>query len=117
MKKLNPKHLREKLQKFECARCNNCCKQAGFVYLKEGEAEKIAEFLKLDIYEFTNRYCDIQERQNLVLKKLPDEACIFLTEEGCSVNPAKPEQCRDFPIKWRTAKSLSYCEGMKKLLA
>ncbi len=104
------------LEAFECQRCNACCRQPGFVYLKEGEAEQIAGFLKLDVYTFTDRYCEVQERQHLVLKKESDEACIFLTGGGCSVHAVKPVQCRDFPKKWRTPRSFEYCEGLKKLV-
>ena len=103
------------LESFECKKCNECCRQPGYVYLSEEEAEAAARFLKKDIYEFVNQFCDLLDRRQLVLKKLEDEACIFLTKEGCRVHPAKPRQCRDFPVKWRTVKSLSYCEGLKKL--
>lgn len=112
---MNPAVIEEKLKQFKCARCNECCRQPGFVYLEEGEAERISEFLKLDAYKFTNQFCNIQDRRKLVLKKLSDESCVFLTEQGCSVHSVKPKQCRDFPISWRTEKSFTYCEGMKKL--
>ncbi len=106
----------KRLTAFECRRCNACCRQPGFVYLEEGEAERLARFLNQDVYEFTDRFCEIRDRKRLVLKKLPDEACIFLTPEGCAVHPEKPGQCRDFPVKWRTPASLQYCEGLKTLI-
>ena len=106
----------EMLENFECQRCNECCRQAGFVYLETEEAEKIAAFVKLDVYEFTKRYCEVLDRHWLTLKKDTGETCIFLTETGCSVHPAKPAQCKDFPVKWRTVKSLEYCLGLKELI-
>ena len=75
----------------------------------------MASFLGQDIYNFVNERCDLLDRRQLVLKKLEDEACIFLGEKGCSVHSVKPGQCRDFPIRWRTVKSLSYCGGLKRL--
>ena len=107
--------MEEKLKQFECQRCNECCRQPGFVYLENGEAERIAQFLNLDIYEFTNRCCAIQDRRKLVLKKMADESCIFLTNSGCSIHEVKPKQCVDFPVNWRTERSFSYCKGLKKL--
>ena len=107
--------LEEKLKYFKCQRCNECCKQSGFVYLEAGEADQIAGFLKLDVYQFSEKFCDLQDKQKLILKKNLDESCIFLTPEGCSIHPQKPKQCRDFPVSWRTAKSLDYCAGLKLL--
>jgi hypothetical protein len=107
-------HLEKRLEKFECQRCNECCRQPGFVYLREGEGERIAAFLSMEVRDFTEKYCEIEERRWLVLKKFPDEACIFLTPEGCSVHPVKPVQCEGFPRKWRTAASFQYCQGLLK---
>ncbi len=97
---------------FKCHQCGECCRQAGFVYLKSGEAEKISEALGLNAYEFNARFCDLQGRQRLVLKKNADERCVFLTPEGCSIYLARPQQCRDFPVLWRTQRSEAYCQGL-----
>ncbi len=105
----------EKLKQFRCQQCNECCRQAGFVYLGPGEAERIAGFLGLDVYEFNEKFTSLQDRQKLILKKNPDESCVFLTDQGCSIHAVKPKQCLDFPVSWRTAKSLDYCAGLKLL--
>lgn len=63
---------------FQCRRCNECCRRPGYVYLKDGEAEKIAEYLKMQLYDFTDQHCEVIDRRRSVLKKLPDETCIFL---------------------------------------
>lgn len=102
-------------EQFGCRRCNECCRQPGFVYLAAGEAEAIASFLKTDLYDFTDRCCEVVDRRRLVLKKHADETCIFLEAGGCSIHPAKPVQCREFPFRWRTERSFEYCEGLKRL--
>lgn len=102
-------------EKFECQRCNECCRKPGYVYLKEGEAERIAEYLKLPIYDFTDQYCDVIDRRRLVLKKQPDEVCIFLDDNGCQVHAVKPEQCREFPYRWHTPASWNYCAGLRDM--
>ncbi len=112
---MTPAEIDRKLNDFVCLRCNECCRQPGFVYLKQGEAEVIAEYLKISVYDFTDQYCDLQDKQKLTLKKGAAETCVFLTAEGCSVHEAKPAQCKEFPFKWRTENSLKYCEGMKAL--
>jgi Fe-S-cluster containining protein len=68
----------------------------------------------MDVYQFTETYALLMGRQHLVLKKRPDEACLFLGADGCSVYAARPAQCRDFPLGWKTEKSLNYCKGMKR---
>jgi Fe-S-cluster containining protein len=112
---LSEPELQEKLKNFQCRRCNQCCRQPGFVYISEPEAERIAAYLKMDIRDFMNHYCDFFDRRKLVLKKFPDESCVFLTEAGCSVYEARPGQCREFPFTWRTPRSFEYCEGLKTL--
>lgn len=115
---MNPQdeNLQHKIeQEFSCRRCNECCKKPGFVYLQKGEAAAIADYLKLDEFEFVNQFCELQDRTKLVLKKLPNEHCIFITDQGCQINSAKPVQCRDFPVRWRTPASFDYCFGLKAI--
>ena len=99
---------------FKCQRCGECCRQPGFVYLKEGEAERLATCLGMDVYAFTETHCLLMDRQHLALKKHPDETCLFLGDGGCAVYEARPSQCRDFPMKWKTERSLNYCAGFRK---
>jgi len=112
---LPPLQLEKILERFRCQQCNECCKKPGYVYLRPDEADRIAGFLTLDPRDFINEHCELLEKRQLVLKKNPDESCIFLTNEGCRIHPVKPQQCQDFPVKWRTDQSFSYCEGLKKL--
>ena len=98
---------------FQCQRCGACCKQPGFVYLKEEDATRLAARLGIDIYQFTEEHCLLMDRQHLMLKKHPDERCLFLGANGCTVYEARPVQCRDFPLNWKTKRSLNYCEGLK----
>ena len=106
----------QRLNEFACRRCNACCEQPGFVYLKEGEAEAMARFLRMELYAFTEQFAEVLERRRLVLKKKSSgEACVFLTAEGCGVYPVRPAQCRDFPRGWRTQRSFDYCEGLRAL--
>ncbi len=46
----------------------------------------------------------------------PDGSCVFLRDNLCSVNDAKPMQCRGFPHFWRTPSIEEYCEGWRKAL-
>ncbi len=108
--------LQKEVEKnFECRRCNECCRKPGYVYLKEGEAERIAKYLKLPLYDFTDQYCEVIDRRRLVLKKSENEICVMLENEGCKVHPVKPDQCREFPYRWHTPASWDYCVGLRGL--
>ena len=102
------------MNSFQCQRCGACCRQPGFVYLTEEDAERLAAHLAMDAYLFTETYCLLMDRRHLALKKHSDETCLFLRGRDCSVYEARPAQCRDFPLNWKTEKSLSYCEGLKR---
>jgi Fe-S-cluster containining protein len=76
--------------------------------------ERLAAHLKRDVYSFTEAHTLLLDRRHLALKKNPDETCLFLGPEGCSVYEVRPAQCREFPLNWKTEKSLNYCEGLKR---
>lgn len=90
------------LSKFQCLQCQACCKQDGYVRLKPDEPESIAEFLNMSVDEFIEKHTRLTwDRQCLALLDKKNGECAFLTPEGCSINPVKPVQCLEFPIKWK----------------
>ncbi len=105
---------KNKAKKFQCQRCGECCKQKGYVYLDGGEVDRTADFLKMDIYDFTEQFCEVVDRRRLILKRNRNDACIFLKADECMINPIKPNQCSDFPFEWKTEKSLIYCRGLRR---
>lgn len=110
---MSPK--KELLENFQCQNCGNCCRQDGYVRLKEDEIDRIAAFLNLSVEEFTKKYTRLTiDRQALSLIDKPDGACIFLETTGCSINPVKPEQCLDFPLKWKFKAFGDICAWAKK---
>ncbi len=83
--------------------------------MSQAEADRIAGYLKQPAFDFINEYCDLQDRRKLVLKKKDGERCVFHDAGGCRIQEAKPRQCSDFPVRWRTERSYGYCEGLKFL--
>ena len=107
--------------RFECQPgCTNCCRQKGFVYLTETDLTRIAEFLGMPAREFERRY--VYRTKHLLRFRMPRHTqCHFLREDGCSIHPAKPTQCRIFPFwpemvdnkrEWR--KTAAWCPGIGK---
>lgn len=107
--------------RFECQPgCTECCKQRGFVYLAEGDVQRMADFLGMPVAEFERQYVYRTARRPR-LRVPRDSQCSFLREGGCSIHPAKPTQCRIFPFwpelvesrrEWK--KTARYCPGMGK---
>jgi len=89
--------------KYSCTCCGVCCKWPGYVRMTDKEVGEIADFLGLSVAEFTKKYTHLtNDRRNLSLIENEQGHCIFLTEDNrCVINDVKPQQCRDFPFKWR----------------
>jgi Fe-S-cluster containining protein len=107
--------------RFECQRgCTECCRQKGFVYLTEADAQRIAAYLRMTEQEFARHY--VYRTKNRMRLRVPrDATCFFLQETGCSIHAVKPVQCRIFPFwpelvesrrEWR--KAARYCPGIGK---
>jgi Fe-S-cluster containining protein len=109
---IRPEPGEERLERHVCRECGECCRQKGFVYLKKGEEERIAGYLGMGAFDFVNAYCELQDRQKLVLGKKNGEECIFLNSCGCRIHPVKPKQCLEFPLGWKTERSLTYCAAL-----
>jgi Fe-S-cluster containining protein len=90
------------------------------VYLTETDLARAAEFLGVTAAAFERQY--VYRTRHRTRLRVPALAhCHFLTDEGCSIHPAKPTQCRIFPFwpelvesrrEW--LKTARYCPGMGK---
>jgi Fe-S-cluster containining protein len=107
--------------RFECQPgCTNCCRQKGFVYITEGDLARMAKFVGMPPRDFERRY--VYRTRHLLRLRMPRHSqCHFLREEGCSIHPAKPTQCRIFPFwpelvdsKREWQKTAAYCPGIGK---
>jgi Fe-S-cluster containining protein len=83
-----------------CNRNNNCCNH-GSGFLVEGDAEKIAKFLRINEEKLKKKYLEEKEQFNkklwrpkLKAKDMPYGKCIFFKGNGCSIHKVKPLQCR-----------------------
>lgn len=67
--------------------------------MTESDLEQAAAYVGLSPEEFEVRHVT-RYRHLLRLRKLPrgQDHCRFLTDEGCSIHPVKPTQCRTYPF-------------------
>jgi uncharacterized protein len=107
--------------RFTCQRgCINCCNMVGFVYLTEDDVKRSAKFTGMTRRAFEAKYV-YRTRHLMRLRKPRDKHCPFLADDGCSIHPAKPTQCRTFPFwpelverpaAWK--RTSRYCPGIGK---
>ncbi|MCP3965495.1 MAG: YkgJ family cysteine cluster protein [Lentisphaerae bacterium] len=103
---------------FKCARCGTCCCWSGYVRLQNKEVDGIAAFLDLTMEEFTAKYTVLtHDRRNLTLIEHEGGRCIFYEDNSCScaINPVKPQQCRDFPLRWNFSDWEKECKGAQSV--
>ena len=86
---------------LECQRCTACCRWPGQVRLTDEELTRLAAFKGISEHEFIQRFTRVRsDRQGLALQEKSNHECIFLEGDDCSVQPVKPQQCKDFPNLW-----------------
>ena len=100
--------------------CIKCCDQQGYVYLTEEDRKRAAKFLRMSAKAFEKKFLYRTPHQ-LRFRKPREKQCPFLLEDGCSIHPAKPTQCRTFPfwpelVEDRAAwnKTAQFCPGIGK---
>lgn len=83
--------------------------------LTEAEITRIAAFLNRHETDFIQHYTRLQQdRRGLALQEKPDGACVLLEGNLCSIQPVKPQQCRDFPNLWKYPEAAKYCRAIPR---
>ncbi len=100
---------------YECQRCTACCRWPGQVKLTEAEIADLAAYKGLSEHEFIQAFTHLRaDRRGLALREKPNGECIFLEGNDCSVQPVKPQQCRDFPNGWNFPGFERSCRAIPK---
>lgn len=100
---------------LECQRCTACCRWPGQVKLTDEEIRRLAAFKGLSDHDFIQRFTRLQsDHRGLALMDKPNGQCIFLDGDNCSVQPVKPQQCRDFPNLWTFPGAEKSCRAIPR---
>ncbi|MFO7760332.1 MAG: YkgJ family cysteine cluster protein [Thermodesulfobacteriota bacterium] len=87
-------HLQEEI--FECQRCGYCCHGAATVSLNDRDLQRMSDYLGLSLSELEERY--LRKKGNFLEMKTVDGHCIFYRDNGCTIHPARPWRCRQWPL-------------------
>lgn len=100
---------------YECQRCTACCRWPGQVRLTDAEITRIAGHLGLNEAEFVERHTRLRaDRKGLSLLEKSNGECKFLDGHDCSIQPVKPQQCRDFPNLWNFPGFEKICQAIPR---
>jgi len=94
-----------------CIECGGACciGESGYIWVKYGEIENIANFLGLSIEDFSLKYLRrVNSRYSLKEVKVgvDNYACIFFDEvlKICQIYQVRPIQCQKYPF-WEVFKN------------
>lgn len=102
LKKKPPKNLDYIMQELhdnefsrtDCLNCANCCKTTGPLFTN-ADIERISKHLKLKPQQFIEKYLQVDEDNDHVLKQVP---CTFLDHDNyCMIYEVRPKACREYP--------------------
>lgn len=102
LKKLGTTELDERIhslhekyeEEIDCLDCGNCCKSISPA-MKDRDIERIAKYLKVKPSELVADHMEIDDDGDYVFRSRP---CPFIGEDNyCSVYPARPKACREYP--------------------
>ncbi len=101
-----------------------CSTEPGYVFLSDGDIERLSKFFSIDRDTFLNtytRFVDYSTHYLVSLKEKKNYDCEFLSPSGCTVYEARPEQCRTYPF-WKNImeskeswdNEAGYCRGINR---
>lgn len=100
---------------YECQRCTACCRWPGNVRVSNAEITALAKFKGLSEFDFIQKYTRLHtDKRSLSLIEKENHECIFLDGINCTVQPVKPQQCKDFPNKWNFPGWRDVCQAIPR---
>ena len=84
---------------FSCTQCGHCCRIEGYVWMSPDEIEAVADHLGMSVDAFGAKYLmRVGKRWSLKEEKDGDNFDCVFWDDGCTIYPVRPAQCRTFPF-------------------
>ena len=106
--------------RFSCRRCGRCCAaKDSLVLVNKQELQAMAAYLKVGVPDFMKKFTEKADGFVSIMSR-PNGTCVFY-QDGCTIYPVRPIQCRTFPFWSDVVKSphrwqeqAKKCKGMNK---
>ena len=99
--------------RFQCQRCGACCTgEPGTIYVGQDEIVPLAAHLGMSVDDFIQRYL-YPFKDSYSIGEHADGRCLFF-ENGCTIYPLRPHQCRTFPFWFSNLRSETRWRGIRK---
>jgi Fe-S-cluster containining protein len=85
------------LEKFECQKTGNCCRESGYVYVTKDNIEKMSRLLNLSIETFREKYVTRHNGWDIIASDRHRPNCFLDKKNQCQVYDARPNHCRTYP--------------------
>jgi Fe-S-cluster containining protein len=85
--------------RFTCTRCGHCCTgEPGYVWVSDDDLAAIADFRGEPLEEVRALYTRMARRGRTLREKASGDCVFFSREQGCTIYPVRPPQCRTWPF-------------------
>ncbi|MGD9365454.1 MAG: YkgJ family cysteine cluster protein [Desulfobacteraceae bacterium] len=92
--------------RFACQQCGDCCVgEPGTIYVSRTEIKTIAASLHQTEVEFSAKYL-YPFKDSYSIKEDRQGRCLFF-DDGCTIYPIRPLQCRTYPFWFSNLRSKS----------
>lgn len=83
--------------RFQCQRCGACCTgEPGTIYVEQSEIPRIAHFTGIPLHDIIEKFL-YPFRDSYSIREDQEGRCFFYNN-GCTIYPVRPNQCRSFPF-------------------
>jgi len=90
--------------RFSCTQCGACCVgEPGTIYVSQSEIEVIADSVGQAVQDFIDQYL-YPFKDSYSIREDDAGRCLFF-ENGCTIYPIRPLQCRTFPFWFSNLRS------------
>lgn len=92
--------------RFACQGCGACCTGApGTIYVDQTEIQRIAGYIRMETAPFIEKYL-YPFKDSYSIHEDDQGACLFFNN-GCTIYPVRPLQCRSYPFWFCNLRSAS----------
>lgn len=85
--------------RFQCTRCGNCCTgPPGYVWVTPEEMAAIAEHRGESLDQIQALFTRLVGRRRSLKEKANGDCVFYNRQEGCTIYPVRPRQCRTWPF-------------------